>query len=164
MFLKKFGIFYCGIILALLAASLNIAPAHAVSYTVTNTNDSGAGSLRDAIANAASGDIINFDPSLSGQNISLASTLNFSRNVTIDGSSLSSPITISGNNAVRVFYISPSATVTLNNLRIQNGVANTVISSTWHLSGGGIYNDGTLTVNNSTVSNNNASQWGGGNL
>src|SRR5208282_4621490 len=30
------------------------------TFTVTNTNDSGFGSLRDAMANAASGDTINF--------------------------------------------------------------------------------------------------------
>jgi hypothetical protein len=32
----------------------------AATITVTNTNDSGPGSLRDAIANASSGDTINF--------------------------------------------------------------------------------------------------------
>ena len=34
--------------------------AHAATITVTNTNDSGAGSLRDAIATANNGDTINF--------------------------------------------------------------------------------------------------------
>lgn len=47
-------------------------PAQAATpLTVTNTNDSGLGSLRQAIldANAAAGtDTINFDPPLSGQN------------------------------------------------------------------------------------------------
>ena len=33
---------------------------HAARFTVTNTNDSGAGSLRDAIATANNGDTINF--------------------------------------------------------------------------------------------------------
>ncbi|MCK5057599.1 MAG: hypothetical protein KAT34_13135, partial [Candidatus Aminicenantes bacterium] len=36
------------------------APAHAATITVTNTNDSGAGSLRQAIIDAAAGDTIDF--------------------------------------------------------------------------------------------------------
>ena len=35
-------------------------PAFGSTITVTNTNDSGPGSLRDVIASAASGDTINF--------------------------------------------------------------------------------------------------------
>src|ERR1051325_11414738 len=38
---------------------------------VTNTNDSGPGSLRQAIADANSGDTIQFDPALIGQTINL---------------------------------------------------------------------------------------------
>src|SRR5262249_45147424 len=40
-----------------------------VTQMVTNTNDSGSGSLRQAIANAQSGDKVAFDPNLNGQTI-----------------------------------------------------------------------------------------------
>ena len=39
---------------------LAAGPVHAATIIVTNTNDSGSGSLRQAIADAANGDTINF--------------------------------------------------------------------------------------------------------
>src|SRR6476469_8420985 len=77
----------------------------AATITVTNTNDSGVGSLRQAMINAGSGDTITFHSSLSGQTITLVSTLVINKNLTIDGSALASKISISGNNSVRVFDI-----------------------------------------------------------
>ena len=57
--------------------------ADAVTRTVTNLNDAGAGSLRDTIAISANGDIINF--SVTGT-ISLTSgELNVAHNITING-------------------------------------------------------------------------------
>ena len=59
------------------------------TYTVTNTNDSGIGSLRQAIldANANPGaDLITFAPSLDNQAITLTSnTLQITDDLTIDG-------------------------------------------------------------------------------
>ena len=43
------------------------------TLTVLNTLDKGAGSLRDTITKAKSGDTIVFDPSLDGQTITLTS-------------------------------------------------------------------------------------------
>jgi len=57
------------------------------TFTVTNTNDSGAGSLRQAIedSNLDAGQLntIEFDPSLAGQTITLLSPLPFSANADI---------------------------------------------------------------------------------
>jgi hypothetical protein len=137
----------------MLMTAVLAGPAQATTFPVTNTNDSGEGSLRQAIsdANASAGeDTINFDPSLSGQTITLGSQLTIadSAGLTIDGGSAN--ITVSGNNAVRVFdVLFADAKLTLNNLTVANGRINF---------GGGIFNNGTLTVNNSTLSGNNANE------
>lgn len=56
------------------------------TITVTNTNDSGAGSLRAALASAGSGDTITFDAGLSGQVIRLTTGyMTANAVVTIDG-------------------------------------------------------------------------------
>ena len=62
------------------------APAWRRPPTVTNTNDSGAGSLRAAIAAAANGDTIDFAPALNGQTITLTSgALTITQSLTISG-------------------------------------------------------------------------------
>lgn len=134
------------------------------TLTVTNTDDSGAGSLRDAIADAHPGDTINF--SVTGT-IILNSTLSITRDLTIAGPGASS-LAISGNNLVRVFYVS-SGQVNISGLTIEDGNVSSLgggifnagtlaltSSAILHNTGnvGGIWNDGTLTLTSSTVSNN----------
>ena len=123
------------------------------SVTVTSNADSGAGTLRQAIADTCAGGTITFYTALSGTTIHLASTLTLSKNVTIDGSALAGQIMISGDNAVRVFFVNSGVTATLNSLAITKGN---------DFSGGGIRNDGTLTITNSTLSDNSATSGGGG--
>ena len=48
------------VLLALVALVVGTAVTQAATLTVTNLSDRGAGSLRQAIADAASGDTINF--------------------------------------------------------------------------------------------------------
>jgi PKD repeat protein len=128
---------------------------------VGNINDSGPGTLREAIADATNGELITFAPNLSGSTIMLASTLTISNtSLTIDASVLPGGIQINGNGAVQVFNIGPSTvtpsipTVILNSLTITNGYASG--------SGGGIFNAANLTLNQCTVSGNRASGGGGG--
>ena len=60
--------------------------AQAAVLTVTNTQDSGAGSLRDTIAAAADGDTIQFDAALNGQTITLTSgQILINKTLTING-------------------------------------------------------------------------------
>ncbi len=59
---------------------------------------------------------------------------------------------VSGNNQSRVFFVN-GANLTLSGLTISGGNSN---------NGGGIYNGGTLTVINSTISGNSSSSYGGG--
>jgi hypothetical protein len=143
-------------VLELLEARL--APA---ALTVTSTLDDGsAGTLRAAIAQANTdatngiSDIINFDSSLSGATIVLAQgQLELSGagggTITIDGSSLSNQLTISGNNASRVFLVDAKVQSEFDNLTITSG---TVSGD----SGGGIANNGTLTVTGCSFSSNSA--------
>jgi hypothetical protein len=125
---------------------------------VTNNFDtgvSGDGSLRGEIAAAASGDTIAFAGSLKGQTITLSQgELALSQSLTIAGP-VTNPVTIRGNGRSGVFDItSSSAIVTLSGLTITYGNAD--------LGGGGIYNIGTLTVSQCSVSGNYAYFDGGG--
>ena len=134
--------------------------------TVSNTADSGAGSLRQAIADAQAGDTIQFASNLAGQTITLTSSqLTVNKNLTIDGSGAPG-IQISGNNAFRVLEITanPSfqpSTVTLRNLAITNG---RVTAGDESGAGGGIKTASStiLTVENCQINNNFASYGGGG--
>jgi hypothetical protein len=84
------------------------------TVTVKNTNDSGTDSLRQAILNSNSGDMIVFDPTVFGtpQTIKLTSGelgVNHTLNIEGPGANL---LTVSGNNASRVFNFGASGTNT----------------------------------------------------
>jgi len=127
------------------------------------TADGGGLSLREAIglANAdADADTITFDASLSGSTLTLTGgELVISENVTIDGDidgDNRADITIDANSASRVFNVS-GGTSTLDSLTITGGNAADA-------SGGGVLvaSAATLTINDSTVSENVATASGGG--
>lgn len=129
------------------------------TLTVTNTADSGPGSLRQAIADANSGDTIQFAPALNGQTISLTSAeLAIDKNINISGPG-PDQLTVRRSSTVgtpqfRIFHIMPDRVVTLGGLTITNGLAE---------SGGGILNDRSwLTINNCKVDENQTSTKGGG--
>ncbi|KOR37948.1 hypothetical protein AM228_03925 [Planktothricoides sp. SR001] len=134
--------------------------------TVTSLADSGAGSLREAIATANSGDTIQFDSSLANQTITLTTgQIEINKNLIIDGSN-SAGLTISGNNASRVFDLRwttdfQPTNLTLKNLTIANGQTTGIGKAG---AGAGIRTDQqtTLTVENTTFNNNKASGLGGG--
>jgi hypothetical protein len=81
-------------------------------YTVSSTANSGAGSLREAIAQAnitQVADEIIFAPELSGATIELSnSQLNISNNLVIDATALPAGLTIDGNRSTRLFWIEQS--------------------------------------------------------
>ena len=125
---------------------------------VTDTSDdpSDTGSLRYCVNNASSGETITFASSLNGQTITLNSNngaLTIGTSVTIQGPG-ANLLTISGGNAVGVFNINGSATVSISGLTIANGYS--------PLNGGGIVNSGMLTLSNSTLSGNAGPSGGGG--
>jgi hypothetical protein len=91
--------------------------------SVLNNADSGAGSLRAAIAAAQSGDTIVFDPSLAYETITLSSgPLALSSNLMIDGPG-DNLLAISGNHASQLFTLSGNAQVTLANLTLTGGMS-----------------------------------------
>lgn len=140
------GLLLCGLLLILLYLA---APRlYAATVIVTTTSDSGPGSLRQAIADAAPGDTITFAPSLSGQTIVLSSTLTIDKALTIDGSTLPQLITLSGNQQRRVLNVNSAITVTLISLVIADGRSDYIYDRT---AGAGIYNAGILTLLNTTV-------------
>ena len=126
------------------------------AITVTNTSDSGAGSLRQAIADADPGDVINFSLTYP-TTITVTTSLYINKNLTIQGPE-ESQLTIEMTGTESVFEVaSPggqSIGVTVNDLTVTGGNATTG-------SGGGFYVTGDLTLNRCTVSNNSALSGGG---
>ena len=143
----------------LLALALSLVlglSSHAATLTVTNNANSGAGSLRDTIAAATSGDTITFAASLAGQTIVLTTgEILLNKNLTIDGSALTNRILLNGNHASRVFNVQTNRTVLLTQLIITNAA---VAAANF---GGSIYSEGTLTVSNCTFAGNSSPNGGG---
>lgn len=150
-----------------LGVALAASPAaQAATFTVTNLDDAGPGSLRQAIedANGAAGaDTITFDPGLNGNAIILTTgQLLVTDSVDIQGPGATN-LAVTANDASRVFYLYNSAAlidVTISGLTITGGNADF---------GGGIKDGGptspsgeNLTLDGVTITGNSASVDGGG--
>jgi hypothetical protein len=119
-------------------------PAHATTITVTNTNDSGPGSLRQALANANNGDTIDF--AVTGIIGLTSGELLVNKVLTISGPGAEN-LAVNGNAKSTVFHVAPGETVTISGLTIINGYTTGP--------GGGIHNDhAALTFNNCTITGN----------
>ena len=108
-------------IIALLFAVMgSVQTLHAATITVMNTSDSGAGSLRQAIADANDGDTIDAT-GVSGTILLTSGELVVDKSVTILGPGPGN-LTVDGNAASRVFRIkTPGHTVSIDGLTIANG-------------------------------------------
>jgi predicted outer membrane repeat protein/parallel beta-helix repeat protein len=153
-----------------IAGALVLAPqaGAATTYTVTNTADSGAGSLRQAIADAnnnAGADIVVFDASATGTITLTTGHLEISDDVTITGLGAAAS-TISGNSASRIFYIynnAASLTVSISGLTMTDGNALVPPNVFPVASGGGaIFNRGNdLTLTSVVLTGNSTNGEGG---
>src|SRR2546423_9065440 len=143
--MKTFNSNTCRILLAMCLSILCLIAlsTQAATITVSNTNDSGAGSLRQAIADANDGDTIDFG--VAGTITLTTDLLLVENSINISGPG-SNNLAIDGNHARRAFYIGWGRTVTISGLAITNGYA---------VHGGGIWdNPGAPSINNRTTSGN----------
>jgi len=147
-----------------IAGALVLAPeaGAATTFHVTNTSDSGAGSLRQAVIDANTNpgaDIIVFDASSAGTITLTTTSLAIHDDVTITGLGAANSI-ISGNNANRIFYLynghgGSELTVSISGLTLTDGSASDA--------GGAIKNLGNdLTLSGVTITGNSAAAGGGG--
>jgi CSLREA domain-containing protein len=146
--------------------ALSPPPAQAANIVVTNADDSGAGSLRQAILDAngnGQDDTITFDPNFNGGQFDIVLSspppdglgqlevgADNGNALTIDGEE--NNVTIDGNDVTRILFVNSGADLSLINVTVSNGDANI---------GGGMLNDGTLSLTGSTVSDNTADDGGG---
>lgn len=158
---------------------------YAATISVTNTNDSGPGSLRQALVNANNGDTIDAT-GISGVITLSSGELLVDKSVTINGPG-ADLLAVDGNGTSRVFEIGSGETVTISDLTIKNGhddniggginnqsgatltIANCTVSANTTgsvgnpaVQGGGIYNRGRVMIVNSTISGNSSGGISGG--
>ena len=160
--------------------------ARAATIPVSNLNDSGGGSLRQAIASAAAGDTINFQPEMTGTITLTSGELALNKSLIIQGTG-ADKIAISGNYARRIFNVT-AVGATISGLKILNGDTSTYDDSslasggairvednafltlnnsvlegnTSGGDGGAIYNAGTLFITNSNFTGNTSTDYSGG--
>ena len=131
--------------------------AGASTDTVTNCNDSGAGSLRQTVADASAGNTIDFDLSPACSVITLTSGyIEVTQNLTIDGPGAST-LAVSGDDEGGVFVVDSGVTTTISGLTIEDAAINDSDADF----GTGIANAGTLNVTDCTLSDN-SGNFGGG--
>jgi len=172
--------------IALLLLAATTMSAHAATITVTNTHDSGPGSLRQALADANAGDTITF--AVTGTIALTSGELLIDKSINISGPGADS-LAVDGNSKSRVFRIGSGRTVVISRLTITNGnppgsppdnygggifndnaallLDYCAITDNVAASGGGIFSNGaqgsaTLALSNCTVSGNSIDFSGGG--
>jgi hypothetical protein len=143
----------------MLSLETRLAPA---VFTVLNANDTGAGSLRDALTQANATvlpDTINFDPAFFGtpRTIPLATSLTISQDVSIVGPGAAN-LNVSGGGLVRDFFIEidgRAGNVSLSGMTVSGGlVAATAL-------GGGIFTDDNTVIDSCVITGNTAGAGGG---
>ena len=157
-------------------------------FAVCNGNDSGPGSLRQAILDASPGDTITFAPSVTTVTL-INGELVINKNLVITGPG-ANRLTVTARcidfACFRIFNVRPGVTVSISGMTISNGFDNqgpggggilsagvltltdctisdnnTSTSFGGILGGGGVMNDhGTMTITGCTISNNSADQYG----
>src|SRR6516162_1585480 len=115
---------------------LEVLEGRCLPSTVTNLDNAGPGSLRQAILDTPAGGTVDFQPGLTGIITLTTGELALSKNLTITGPG-ANVITVSGNHASRVFDIAATFTVATSGLTIADGRG---MASGYASEGGGIFN------------------------
>ena len=144
-----------------LGAALAGQPAQAATFLVSNLNDAGPGSLRQAVADAeaATGpDVVQFQAGLTGTITLTTGEIDVHDAVDIQGPG-TSVISVSGNDASRIFYLysssNPAPAVSISGLTLTHGNAG-------KSDGGAISDRGeSLTLDDVAVTSSNANAGGG---
>ncbi len=137
-------------------------PVQITTITVSSNADAGAGSLRQALIDVADGGTIDLI-GINTQIVTLSSTLVFNKNLTIINTAPTPSVTLQGGATafqignVRIIEVQAGKTVILNTLTLRNGSSTGALAT-----GGAILNAGTLTLNNVTLSDNQALGSNGG--
>ena len=149
------------ILLSTVLIALAAVSTQAAILFVSNTQDSGAGSLRGTVAAAGAGDTIVFniptsdpgyDPSTGVFTIYMAGEIVIDKDLTITGPSAAN-IALSGNHISRIFNVT-TGTVAISNLSLIDGKAKGADASPYEVPhepgmpgvGGAVLNQGTLTI------------------
>src|SRR5215471_8178105 len=117
----------------------------ATTITVTNGNDSGPGSLRQALADVNDGDTINFDASV-GTVILTTAELAIDKSLTLSGAPQMVTVERASQTDFRIFHVMPGHSVEINGLTITGG---SLVGN-----GGGILSGAILTISNCAISGN----------
>lgn len=148
---------------ALAAFSVAVLPppgAGAADDVVTNCNGSGAGSLPVEVATAAPGDTITFSVTCPPASpIVLDGAVDVTTDLTIDAPG-TAELALTGTVASPIFAVSAGVTATISGLTIENNNGSDPPDNIENP--GGIENKGTLTVSDSTLSDNTAGYEGSG--
>jgi hypothetical protein len=135
-----------------------VLQVRAATITVSSTEDSGPGTLRDALANTADGDTID-GSSVTGIVTLTSGELLVTNSVEITGPG-SANLALDGNFTNRVLYIGTGTTVILSGVTIKNGLASQEPFP--FESGGGLYIDhANMTISNCAFTGNSAGFAGG---
>jgi len=158
----------------ILVLVLNAVAARGETITVFSGGDGGPGTLRQAIFDASSGDTINFASGLHEIRLS-SDELLINKNLTIEGPGAGNLAVerLAASSGLRVFHIAPtSVTATISGLTIKSAPTPSptparISGLTIRLGGipnfgGGIWNEGTLTMDNCAISDNSSTSNGGG--
>lgn len=171
------------IVVCLCVAAVASTTTQAAVLTVTNVDDSGPGSLRQAVLDAEPGDEVRFLEELDGQPILLTGrAIVIDKSLTITGRGPDSTLIDGGGSAEVFTIIRQGTTVHISELTIRNGrgrygggihcgpgtgltlTESAVIQNVARTSGGGIaaMRGAAVTISHSIVSGNAASGYGGG--
>jgi hypothetical protein len=144
-------------VVAGLAALAVWAPAAVAApvETVTNLDDAGPGSLRQAVADVDAGGTVAFAPSLSGTITLTSGEIEIGKGVTVDGPG-AQQLTVSGNDSSRIFNVNTADDVTVEGLTLTEGRNAPALMGA---RGGAVakFGAGTLTVRDSAITDSTAS-------